>query len=120
MASDYKYGRRKELQVGEFLERRGFAWGRTLGSRGPFDLIAKRDRVSLTIQVKATRGMSISYTRLAIREETNLLKHVEGSRAVPVVALVSRNYVWLVRVPDGAELFKGGLKTLKYQYPYDN
>jgi len=120
MASDYSYGRRKELQVAEFLERRGFAWGRTPGSRGFFDLIARRGRLSLTIQVKSTRGLSISYTRLTIREETSLLQYCEGSRVTPAVALVSRNYVWLVRIPDGEEIFKGTLKSLKYEYPYEN
>jgi Holliday junction resolvase len=42
MANDYKYGRRKEFQVGEFLERRGFAWGCAVGSRGPADLVAQK------------------------------------------------------------------------------
>lgn len=30
---------------------------------------------------------------------------------------MSRNYVWLLRVPEGEELFEGNLKPLKYLYP---
>jgi hypothetical protein len=40
MASDYKYGRRKERQIGEFLERRGFSWVCAPGSRGVVDVFA--------------------------------------------------------------------------------
>jgi Holliday junction resolvase len=43
MASDYAYGERKELQVGEFLERRGYDWGRAAGSHGAVDLVAKKE-----------------------------------------------------------------------------
>ena len=117
MASDYKYGRRKEHQVGEFLERRGFSWGCAPGSRGVVDLFAKRGRQSLAIQVKATRDLSISYTRLTLDEQAKLLDYSEGSRALPTLALVSRNYVWFLSVPDGQELLKGSLRPLKYQYP---
>jgi Holliday junction resolvase len=117
MASDYEYGRRKEHQLGEFLERRGWSWGCAPASRGVVDVFARRGRQSLAIQVKATRDLSISYTRLTLDEEAKLLKYAEGSRALPSVALVSRNYVWLLSVPDGQELLKGSLKPLKYQYP---
>ena len=82
MASDYGYGKRKELQVGEFLQRRGFAWGRASGSRGVVDLIAKKGHQNLAIQVKSTRDLSISYTRLTPSEEANLLAFTDGTRAV--------------------------------------
>lgn len=117
MASDYQYGKRKELQVAEFLERRGYDWGRAAGSRGAVDLIAKKGRQSLAIQVKATRNDSISYTRLTPDEEAKLLDYTDGNTATPVLALVTRNYVWFLSVPDGEELLKGSLKPLKYQYP---
>jgi Holliday junction resolvase len=117
MASDYKYGRRKEHQIGEFLERRGFTWVCAPGSRGVVDIFAKRGRQSLAIQVKATRDLSISYTRLTLDEEGKLLDYAEDSRALPTLALVTRNYVWFLSVPDGQELLKGTLKPLKYQYP---
>jgi Holliday junction resolvase len=118
MASDYKYGRQKELQVGEFLERHGFSWGRAAGSRGVADLVAKKGRQNLAIQVKSTRALTISYTRLSLSEEAALLAYTDGNKAVPILALVTRNYVWFVRVPDGKELLKGTLKPLKYHY-YD-
>jgi Holliday junction resolvase len=117
MASDYAYGKRKELQVGEFLQRRGYEWGRAPGSRGAVDLVAKKGRQSLAIQVKATRALSILATRLTPQEEENLLRFTDGNTAIPVLALVSRNYVWLMRVPDDEELLKGNLKPLKYLYP---
>src|SRR5260221_3498939 len=117
MASDYKYGRRKEHQIGEFLERRGFSWGCASGSRGVVDVFAKRGCQSLAIQVKATRDLSISYTRLTLDEEAKLLDYTEGSKALPTLALVTRNYVWFLSVPDGQELFKGSLKQWSNQNP---
>jgi len=116
MASDYKYGRRKEYQIAEFLERRGFSWVCAPGSRGVVDVLAKRGHQSLAIQVKATRGLSISYTRLTLDEEAKLLDYAEDSRALPTLALVTRNYVWFLTVPDGQELLKGSLIPLRYQY----
>ncbi|SRR6266571_2104654 len=61
MASNYGYGRRKELQVGEFLERNGFEWGRAPGSRGPVDFVAKKGRRPVAVQVKSTRKDCIDY-----------------------------------------------------------
>jgi Holliday junction resolvase len=114
MISHYKYGRKKELQVGEFLQRRGFAWGRSQGSRGPIDLIAQKGSRKLAIQVKASRKKSISSARLTQREEAKLLDVTEGRRVTPVLALVAGNFVCLLRVTDGKILFKGELKPLKY------
>src|SRR5437899_2888611 len=73
MSSHYAYGKRKELQLAEFLQRRGFNWERNPASRGPVDLIAVKGRLRLAIQVKATRSNSTSYTRLSRQEETRLL-----------------------------------------------
>jgi Holliday junction resolvase len=77
----------------------------------------RRGRQSLAIQVKATRDLSIPYTRLTLDEEAKLLDYAEESTALPALALVTRNYVWFLSVPDGQELLKGSLKPLKYQYP---
>jgi hypothetical protein len=73
MLSHYGYGRHKELQVAEFLERRGFDWGRARGSRGPVDLLAERSKTRLAIQVKSTRRDVTSYTRLSLSEEMGLI-----------------------------------------------
>ncbi len=117
MSSHYGYGRRKELQLGEFLERRSFDWGRARGSRGPVDLIAARGRLRLAIQVKATRRDFTSYTRLSPRDETRLLRSAAARRARPTLALVSGNYVWLVSVPDENLIAKGELRRLRHEYP---
>jgi Holliday junction resolvase len=117
MSSHYKYGRRKELQLGEFLQRRGFYCERARGSRGPVDLIAARGRLRLAVQVKATRSDSISYTRLGPADETRLLRSAAARRARPALALVSRNYVWLLSVPGENVIAKGELKPLRYEYP---
>ncbi len=69
---EYRYGRRKELQVGEFLERRGWAWAVSRGSRGPVDLLAERGRTRIAIQVKATSSDAISYNRLSLEPERKL------------------------------------------------
>jgi len=114
MISNYKYGKRKELQVGEFLQRRGFLWGRAHGSRGPIDLFAQKGSRILAIQVKSTRKTSISSARLTQCEEDRLLEACYGRRETAVLALVMRNFVYLVRVTDRKILFKGDLKPLKY------
>jgi Holliday junction resolvase len=120
MVTAYTYGRRKELQLAEALERRGFSWERAKGSRGPVDLVANKGRLNLAIQVKSTRSDVISYTRLRIRHEENLLSVIAGTRATPVLALISRNYFWLLRIPDGMELLKGRLVPLRYRYLDEN
>ena len=114
---EYLYGPRKELQVGEFLERREFSWDRSGGSRGSIDLIAEKGRKKFAIQVKATRKDYTSYTRLTIDEEKKLVKAAEQIKAKPVLALVSRNYLWLVSVPDDDRvILNGQLRRLKYDY----
>jgi len=117
MSSHYGYGKRKELQVAEFLERRGFECGRAQGSRGPVDVIAERGRLRLAIQVKATRSDVTSYTRLSCRDETRLIRSAAARSASPALALVSRNHVWLVSVPGEELIVEGELKVLRYEYP---
>lgn len=119
MSSHYGYARRKELQVGEFLERRGFCWERSPGSRRPVDLIVVRSRVRLAVQVKATRSELTSYTRLSPRDETRLVRSAAARKARPALALVSCNYVWLLSVPDEDLIEQGELRPLGYDYPED-
>lgn len=117
MSSHYGYGRRKELQLAEFLERRGFKWERARGSRGPVDVIARRGTLRLAIQVKATRSDLTSYTRLSSPDETRLIRWAAKWKARPALALVSRNYLWLLSGPGENLIAKGELKPLHYEYP---
>jgi Holliday junction resolvase len=117
MPSEYAYGRRKELQVGEFLRRRRFECRRARGSRGPIDLVARRGGHRLAIQVKSTRLGCVTYTRLGPSGETRLIRAAVARRAKPALALVSRNYVWLVSVPGDEVILEGELKPLQYEYP---
>lgn len=114
--AQYKYGRRKELQVGEFLERRGCAWERSPGSKGSIDLIAQKGMMRWGIQIKATRKDYVSYTRLGVNSEKRLVREAKSLGAKPVLVLVSKNYAWFIAVPDGKLLLKGELKPLKYYY----
>ena len=116
MASNYGYGRRKELQVGEFLERNGFEWGRAQGSRGPVDLVAKKGRRTVAVQVKSTRKDCIDYcAQMSQRQEISLIRSSAARRASAVVALVSRNSVTFV---SGRQIIgEGRLKPLRYEYP---
>lgn len=116
MSTQYHYGRRKELQIAEFLERRGFTCYRSPGSRGAGDIAAKRNNKAWLIQVKATRINYTSYTRLTIDEEEKLIKVAKKYNAKPVLALASRNFVWFVSVPDEKSLLKGELRPLRYDY----
>jgi Holliday junction resolvase len=100
MSVQYHYGRRKEYQTGEFLKRRGFFWYRSPGSRGAGDIVAKKRNKVWFIQVKATRKDQISYTRLTIHEEEELIKVAKRYKADPILALVSRNFVGFFRVPE--------------------
>ena len=117
MSSPYHYGRRKELQIGEFLKRRGFTCYRSPGSRGAGDIVARRNNRTFLIQVKATRKDYTSYTRLTIDEEEKLLKAAKRYKAVPILALVSRNVVWFISVPEEKLLLKGELRPLRYDHP---
>lgn len=114
--SEYKYGRRKELQVSEFLERRGYKWVISRGSRGPIDIIAKRKSRKWGIQVKATRKNYITYTRFSIDEEHKLVRVAKRRKVKPILALVTKNYVWFVTVPNENLMLHGKLKVLKYEY----
>jgi Holliday junction resolvase len=116
MASNYGYGRRKELQVGELLERSGFLWGRAQGSRGPVDLIAKKGRRAVAIQVKSTRKDYVDYcAQISPRQETSLIRSSAARRASAVVALVSRNTVTFVS--GRSVIGEARLKPLRYDYP---
>jgi Holliday junction resolvase len=117
MATNYQYGMRKELQVGEFLERRGFAWDRSPGSRGPRDLIAQRGRTRLLVQVKSTRQDRIPSARLRVQEQRRLTTRARSQGAIPVAAFVARNHIWCVDVRDRTLLLDGELRTRKYDYP---
>lgn len=117
MPSHYAYGRRKELQVCEFLERRGFMCARAQGSRGATDIVAKRKSVTLAIQVKATRGDRISSERVNARSATRLVRSAAARGARPTLALISRNHLWLVAVPEMKILGEGELRPLQYDYP---
>jgi Holliday junction resolvase len=118
MVPPYPYGRRKELQVAEFLGRRGYECGRSQGSRGAMDLIAKRGRRRYAIQVKATRSRSISMSRVSPDEFDALCDVAETYGLTPMVALVSGNYLWLVRASDDETVIEGQLLPLRYVYPH--
>lgn len=113
---EYIYGRRKELQVGEFLEKRGFEWQRSPGSKGPIDLLAKKGVVTLAIQVKATRKNYTSYTKLTIDEENRLKEVTKRTNATPALALALKNYLWLVTIPNDKVILEGELNPLEYDY----
>ncbi len=112
----YRYGRRKEFQIAEFLERRGWDWKIARGSRGPIDLLIRRGRQQIAIQVKATRAESISSSRLGPAEEQRFRRAAARRGARPVVALAVRNEVWFEGVPDGRTLLTGKLRRLHYEY----
>lgn len=113
---EYRYGRRKEFQVGEFLERRGWRWAVARASRGPADIVAERGRTRIAIQVKATRSDFVSYGRLRADPESHLRLHASRASAQPILALVSRNHVWLLSVPDQRLLSSGSLRRLRHVY----
>jgi hypothetical protein len=71
----------------------------------------------LAIQVKSTRCDFTSYTRLSLNEEMCLIRSATPWEARPVLALVSRNYVWLFSVPNQDLMVEGELKPLRYEYP---
>lgn len=120
---DPNYGRKKELQVGEFLERQGFRWGRSPGSRGPFDIVAQKGRQVWGIQVKATRGDLKSAIARA-EAEIGSLRRVASSLSrelqcpvKPVIAIVQGNYAWLIDVEEEPRLLEEGwLEELHYGY----
>ena len=106
----------KNIRLVSFSKRKGFFWYRSPGSRGVGDIVAKRNGRIWLIQVKATRKDYTSYTRLTIDGEKKLLNAARRYKAAPVLALVSRNFVWFISVPEEKLLLKGELRPLKYDY----
>jgi len=80
------------------------------------DVLAWRKGVRLAIQVKATRSSCASEACLSIPAEERLLAEAKSQRATPTLALVSRNYVWFVRLLDRAVIGEGELRTVRYDY----
>ena len=117
MANHYAYGRGKELQVGEFFERLGYTWRPSYRSQGPFDIRAERGREIVLVQVKATRREWISDDRLTLEEEDRMIAYARRvPNSVPLLALVARNYLWLLAVPGGQLVEEGQLTRLEYEY----
>jgi Holliday junction resolvase-like predicted endonuclease len=119
--SDKRYGTKKELQVGEFLERRGFKWERVQDSRGAFDLRARRGSECWLVQVKATRsgGDPRAAFRRALDEAPALRNEAKRYRKCrPVAAVVEGNYVWFFDVSeqDARLIMEGELKELRREY----
>jgi len=80
------------------------------------DIVAKRNGRIWLIQVKATRKDYTSYTRLTIDEEEKLIREARKYKAQPILALVSRNFIWFLSVPNENLLMEGELLPLKYDY----
>lgn len=117
MSKEYKYGRRKELQIGEFLERRGHKWWRSPGSKGPIDIFVVKTSRKWAIQVKSTRkDLLSSKDCFPDNEWGKLIRAARQFMGKPILALVSRNYVVFYSIPDGKLILHGNLKPLKRKY----
>lgn len=117
MAAHYPYGRKKELQVAELFIDKRYLTGRAQGSRGPFDLLVTKGNRRFAIQVKSNRPCKISTRCLSSVEEERLIQAARRERALPILALVSRNYAWFLIVPSGEIVGEKELKRLKRKYP---
>lgn len=117
--SQYTYGRKKELQVAEFLERRGFKkWLRSSGSKGPMDIVAIKGRTLWGIQVKSTRtDIMPGMDKILDKDLPRLIQQTKKHKLKPMLALVFRNDVRLVDLKSDKIILEGKLKPLQYTYP---
>jgi Holliday junction resolvase len=99
----YRYGRKKEYQVAATIKRKfGFQKVEiSPGSRGEYDILAQSGRKKWMIQVKSTRDVDISPSRLKKEDEIKLKRVAKKTNAKPIVALVSRNQVHIENLDDG-------------------
>lgn len=104
MSKNYNYGRNKEKAVGKFLISKGWKVWISLGSRGTYDLYARKGSRTWFIQVKATRKTSITSTRLSPKQERRLKIAATKRRGIPVLALVAQNTVAFYSVRNYREL----------------
>lgn len=94
----YKYGRNKENKVGMFLTRKSWKVWITKGSRGPWDLYAKKGSRKWCIQVKATRKTRTGTSKLSVEAARKLKIAAARKKAIPVLALLAQNNVWFLSV----------------------
>ncbi len=104
MSKNYSYGRTKEEAVGKFLISKGWKVWISLGSSGAYDLFAIKGSRKWFIQVKATRKISITSTRLSPEQERRLKISATKGGGVPVLALVAQNTVAFYSVRNYIEL----------------
>lgn len=118
MVSQYSYGKKKELQLGEYLIGRGFKCKRFRGSRTGADLICTKAGKKWAIQVKATRKHKLKIFQRFTRDDRKRLKETaDAYYARPVFAGITRNYFELRSIYTYKKLMSGTLKPLKGKHP---
>lgn len=105
-SSQYQYGARKERAVARYLRDHGWDVSLSKGSRGAYDLAARKDSRFWLIQVKATRKQGFHLSMISPQELTRLKKSATSTKGnpIPVVCLVSRNEAVFLSARSGREL----------------
>ncbi len=92
----FQYGAEMERKVAERLRHKGWEVKMSPGSRGPYDLTAKKGRRLWLVQVKATHRPVTFVEKLSTAEREALIQAADSRGAVPVLALVAKGWIFLL------------------------
>ena len=93
---EFDYGAEMERRVAERLRSKGWKVKMSPGSRGPYDLSGRKGQRFWLVQVKATRRPVTFVEKLSTVEREALLEVSESRRAVPVLALVAKGWIFFL------------------------
>jgi Holliday junction resolvase len=85
-----------ERRVAGRLRRNGWKVKMSPASRGPYDLQARKGRRLWLVQVKATRRPVTFVEKLSTAEREALIQAADSRRAVPVLALVAKGWIFFL------------------------
>jgi len=94
--NEFEYGSEMERRVTERLRKKGWKVRISPASRGPYDMEARKGRRHWLVQVKATRRPVTFVEKLSTAEREALIRVADSRRAVPVLALVAKGWIFLL------------------------
>jgi len=102
-----------ERRVAEALRQDGWSVRMSPGSRGSFDIEAKKGRRIWLIQVKATRRPVTFVEKLSTPERDALLESADVLHATPVLALVAKGWIFYLSARNWRHLHPQDALTTK-------
>lgn len=91
--NNYAYGRRNESRVARLLQRMGYETQLSPGSRGACDIRARKEGISLCVQVKSSRMRRC--LNVSPREAKRIRQQAAREKATPIIARVQGSKIEL-------------------------